>query len=309
LQFHSVENNVSSISTESQSRRLKLDWPNFPLGFGTGRLCGLDGGLSIRRATWLLNQSFDLGIRLIDTAPTYGQGHAERAIGRLAPSVRDRFIICSKVGYSFGRATHWINAAKPFLRPILPWANSLRRRIDSARHQTYTAGKISLNIQPGVIRSTLEGSLKRIHRDRLDLLLLHDPSSESVDNPANQDELNRLVRSGKIRGWGVSSSDPDVLKRAIDSTDCSVVQFPVTCDWVNENPHIIPKCDELGVSIIANRVISSPAQQPNARTSSTSIEQCVSYALHQPAVRQVLCGTRSLYHLSQNVQIVRQLLS
>jgi aryl-alcohol dehydrogenase-like predicted oxidoreductase len=256
-----------------------------------------------------MNQAFDLGIRLIDTAPTYGQGHAERAIGRLAPHVRDRFLICSKVGYSFGRSARWVNAAKPILRPILPWTNALRQKIDSVRHKTYTTGKISLNIEPGVIQSSLEGSLKRIRRDNLDLLLLHDPSGDSVDNPDNQDELNRLVASGKVRGWGVSSSDPVVLERAIDSNHCSVVQCPVTRDWVNANPQVIRKCEEHSVSIIANQVVSPKSNQLNACSLNAEIERCVSYALQHPAVRQVLCGTRSLSHLSQNVKIVRQLLS
>jgi aryl-alcohol dehydrogenase-like predicted oxidoreductase len=236
-----------------------MHWPELSLGIGTGRLCSLNGGVTVCRAAWFLDQAFDMGIRFIDTAPTYGQGHVEEAIGRLAPQVRNQYLVCSKVGYTFGRKADLINFAKPVLRPILPWANFLRHRIAAARQEANSATSCRLNIEPNVIRSILEKSLQRIRRDYLDLLLLHDPSGESVDNPANQIELSQLVKSGKIRSWGVSTCNADVVRRAIDTAGCAAVQFPVHRQWIDENPGLIQQCGDRGVSIIANSVICDSA--------------------------------------------------
>jgi aryl-alcohol dehydrogenase-like predicted oxidoreductase len=276
---------------------------------GTGRLCSLNGGLSIGQAGRLLRHAFELGVRFIDTAPTYGQGHAERAIGRLPPAIREEFTICTKVGYTFGRKTSFINAAKPLLRSLLPRLDSLRRTADSAREIAMTARKASLTIEPDVIQTVLHESLRRMRRDSIDLLMLHDPSQDSVANHANQDELGRLADCGKIRAWGVSTSDPDVLLRAADAPGCSVVQFPVNRVWMNDNPGVLEKCAEGGLSIIANSVFANLAQQPDqqpGKRQSPTAEQSLAFAIHQPGVRMVLCGTRNREHLTHSVEAMRK---
>lgn len=285
-----------------------LAWPEFPIGLGTGRLCSLDGGLSVTRAERLLACAFDLGVRFVDTAPSYGQGHAETAIGRLAPAARAQLTICSKVGYSFGGKARWINAAKPLVRPVLPWVTALRRSLVQARQQAALSGRLSLVIEPTAIRASLEGSLRRLRRDYLDVLLLHDPSIESVANQANQDELRELVRCGKIRAWGVSTHAPSVAAQACEAPGCAVIQVPVYPQWVADNPRVLPQCAASQVSVIAHSVLSPMASRSSgaeAAPPAASARQCIAFALRQPAVRVVLCGTRNLNHLRSNVADVR----
>ncbi len=76
-------------SSPQSTGKIELPWPEFPLGIGTGRLCSLNGGLSVPKATDLLRQAHELGVRFFDTAPSYGQGQAEQAIGRLDSSMRN----------------------------------------------------------------------------------------------------------------------------------------------------------------------------------------------------------------------------
>src|SRR5688572_8442018 len=147
----------------------------FPLGFGTARLRSINGGLSARSARYLLQSAFDLGIRFFDTAPSYGQGQSETAIGLLPRRVTDAMLICSKVGYSYGRKAMIINALKPFLRPAASSVSFLRQLAHKSRARMLHQGSLGLDIQPAVIRASLAGTLRRLRRDRLDLLLLHDP--------------------------------------------------------------------------------------------------------------------------------------
>lgn len=96
----------------------------FPLGFGTARLRSVNGGISARSAAALLGRAFEDGIRFFDTAPSYGQGQAEEAIGRLCSRARHEVFICSKVGYSYGRRGAAINVVKPLIRSAASFAPS-----------------------------------------------------------------------------------------------------------------------------------------------------------------------------------------
>ena len=286
-------------------------WPDFALGIGTGRLCSLNGGISIRSAGRLISRAFELGVRFVDTAPIYGQGQAESAIGSLAPHLRNELVVCSKVGYTFGNKVALINAAKPILRHVLPFAGVLRHKIARARSNANANNSFRIHIEPSTITTALDGTLRRIRRDYLDLLLLHDPSAESVENEANQLQLNRLVESRKIGAWGISSSDVTVIERAISASACSIVQFPVNREWLATYPDLMQRCERQGVSVIANGVLaplSPPSESSLASHCATTVEDCFAFALGQPAVRVLLCGTRKVSHLERNVQIVRSLL-
>lgn len=293
--------------------KVEFTWPEFPLGIGTGRLCSLNGGLSISKATDLLRQAHDLGVRFFDTAPSYGQGQAEQAIGRLDSSKRNDAIVCTKVGYSLGSKGHLINVAKPFVQPILPWVGALRTYIASARDRAgETGGSMTLTIEPAAIRTAIEGSLKRLNRDYIDLYMMHDPSADSVEDEANQQEFEALVKSGKIRCWGISTSDGDVARRAAAVPGCSVIEMPGYPAWVDANPKAYEACSVHGVKIIANGVLTPLTR--NAHTNGNagpamSAADCIKYAFHLPETKMVLCGARQAANLNSNVAIMRQLLT
>jgi aryl-alcohol dehydrogenase-like predicted oxidoreductase len=287
--------------------------PSFPLGFGTSKLRSLNGGLSGRAAQRLLENAFDLGIRFFDTAPSYGQGQAETAIGRLPRHLKVESIICSKVGYSYGRKAAVINTLKPLLRPGHRSLALLKRLAQKSREEFQRHGIISVNIQPAVIRKGLEGSLRRLRRDYLDVFLLHDASLASL-NDGNRAELDTLQRVGKIRHWGISTGDAAVARRAIDLENIAVLQVPTEATFVNEAGDLFDKCAERGIAVVANRVLSplrssstpSPLREDDPEQ---VIERCFAFALGQPGVRVVLCGTTSPPHLVANVRAMRHLLS
>ncbi len=283
----------------------------FPMGLGTSRLRSVGGGLSAVAAGRLLESAFDAGIRFVDTAPSYGQGQAETAIGGLAPSRRDELVICSKVGYSFGRKTLLINALKPVLRPVAASMASLRTLMQRSREAMRQRGAITMDITPATIRASLEGTLRRLRRERLDVLMLHDPAIDSISE-ANVAELDLLAAKGLIGSWGISTSDPMAARRGLQFGSLALLQMPVDAAWVREAGDLFECCAQRGVGVIAHRVFAlglpRSDSQPPGTTRQQIVEQCFEFALTRPGVQMVLCGTTSREHLLENVRSIRRVL-
>src|SRR5262245_34585926 len=117
-------------------------------------------------AVELIRGCGDLGINLIDTAEVYGDGEGERRVGKAVKGQRDRWIIATKFGIRRGPAGN---------------------RIEDP--------------SPETIAPSLEGSLRRLETDYIDILLYHSPP-RSEQLAAGKDVLDRLKREGKIRAYG-----------------------------------------------------------------------------------------------------------
>jgi aryl-alcohol dehydrogenase-like predicted oxidoreductase len=115
----------------------------------------------------------DHGITLLDTADVYGAGHSEVVVGKAIRGLRDRVVLATKFGHRFDEEKH-LNVG-------------------------------GTDASPAYIRSAVEGSLRRLGTDRIDLYQLHiweyppEKSGEVVE------VLEELVREGKIRTYGWST--------------------------------------------------------------------------------------------------------
>lgn len=142
------------------------------------------------RAIAVIRGCGDLGINLIDTAEIYGDGEGERRIGSAIKGKRDRWIVSSKFGLRRG--------------------NKGERIIDP---------------HPDTIRPSLEGSLRRLNTDYLDIYLYHaPPQAESI--VAGKEVLETLKQEGKIRFYGISTDNPQELQAlvnfdAVDVVNCA----------------------------------------------------------------------------------------
>ena len=288
------------------------DVTGFPLGFGTAKLRSVNGGLSARSSNYLLESAFEQGIRFFDTAPGYGQGQAEEAIGRLDARFRHEVSVCSKVGYSYGRGAAVINTLKPFLRTAASIAPFLKKVAQGSRRRIQQQGSISVHIAPPAIRASLVSSLRRLRRDTLDVFLLHDPNLNSL-SAENSTELDSLAKEGLIGRWGVSTDDLMVARRAAEMNGLTVLQLPINSSWVSAAGDLFAKCRERGVDVIANHVLVALRQGTQATDLAIleperSVDQCFEFALRQPAVRIVLCGTTNSEHLRANIRAMRKVL-
>lgn len=155
------------------------------IGFGTWGIGGLTKGATSygptddRESIRALNRAFDLGINFFDTSNIYGEnGHSEKLLGKTFAQKRDKVIFASKAGFIY--------------------------------HEKPT------DFSPAVLRKSLEGSLKRLKTDFLDLFQLHSPPMDIFKkNPEIIQCLKELQREGKIRAFGVSVKNPDDALTAV----------------------------------------------------------------------------------------------
>jgi aryl-alcohol dehydrogenase-like predicted oxidoreductase len=161
------------------------------VGFGTWALGGEKyfGGREIgwgpvdsQEAERAVNLALDQGINFFDTADIYGGGRAEETLGKVFSERHSDVVVCTKFG----------------------------NREDAS-------GKAIKDFSAHWLNHSVHESLKRLQRDWLDILLLHGPPESMVWNGFDVEPLERLVESGKIRCYGVSSQSV--------SGACSVVRY------------------------------------------------------------------------------------
>ncbi|MGH2971489.1 MAG: aldo/keto reductase [Gaiellaceae bacterium] len=144
------------------------------LGYGTA---ALGRSRSVRERRRLVEAAYDAGIRYFDTAPLYGAGAAEEALGRL----RGEAVIATKAGI------------------VAPSLVSLAAGKALGRPAAATGGRFA----PHEVRAQLEGSLRRLRRDRVDVLLLHEVETAHVDPLL--ETLESMRAEGKVGLWGVAT--------------------------------------------------------------------------------------------------------
>lgn len=162
-----------------------------------------------------IHRAIELGVTFFDTAEVYGPFTNEELVGRALKGKRDEVIIATKFGYQIE------NGAS-------------------------TGG---LNSRPQHVRQAVEGSLRRLLTDRIDLLYQHrvDPAIPIEDVVG---AMSDLVREGKVRFLGLSEAGERTIRRAHAVHPISAVQSEYSLWERNLEPRIIPLLRELGIGIV-----------------------------------------------------------
>ncbi|MBD5356810.1 MAG: aldo/keto reductase [Bacteroides sp.] len=171
----------------------------------------------------LLAAAVDMGYTFFDTAEVYGTPedphHNEKLIGEALAPYRDRVVIATKFGLTFD------DPEGPGPHPLIP---------DSS---------------PATIRRAVEGSLRRLHTDYIDLYYQHriDPK---VEPEVVADTMRDLINEGKILHWGISETTEEYLRRAHAVCAVTAVQnrYSMMARW---HESLFPVLDELGVGFVA----------------------------------------------------------
>lgn len=139
-----------------------------------------------------IHAAVDAGITLFDTADVYGGGHSEKILGQALEGKRDKVVLATKFGFGFNEETRWI---------------------------------YGMEHNPKYISLALEGSLKRLNTDYIDLYQLHSYPANREEILAIVAELETLVCSGKIKAYGWSIDDPDQAAMFAGKPNCRAMQF------------------------------------------------------------------------------------
>lgn len=207
-----------------ETRKLGQDLSVSALGYGCMGLSHAYGeALDEKEAVCVLREAFEAGYTFFDTAEVYGtedDPHVnERLVGEALKEVRDKVQIATKFGIRFDLAS----SKRPY--PLIP---------DS---------------RPETIRRSVEGSLKRLRTDHIDLYFQHriDPQ---VEPEIVAGVMADLIKEGKILHWGISEANKNYLRRAHAVCPVTAVENRYSM-MVRHYEALFPVLEELGVGLVA----------------------------------------------------------
>jgi aryl-alcohol dehydrogenase-like predicted oxidoreductase len=171
--------------------------------------------------TALLGAAVDRGITFFDTAEVYGPYLNEELVGEALAPFRDRVVIATKFGFD-----------------ISP--NSDPRGMK---------GSPGLNSRPEHIKEAVEGSLKRLKVEAIDLLYQHrvDPNVPIEDVAG---AVKELIQEGKVKHFGLSEAGVQTIRRAHAVQPVTALQSEYSLWWRKPEAEVIPTLEELGIGLV-----------------------------------------------------------
>jgi len=165
----------------------------------------------------IIRAAYDRGVTFFDTAEAYGPFECERILGESIAPFRNKVVITSKFGWNIDLET---GERRP-----------------------------GLNSKPDHIKRAVEGSLKRLRTDRVDLLYQHRVDPEvPIEDVAGA--VKDLMAEGKVLHWGLSEMGLNTLRRAHAALPVTAVQNEYSTLWRGPEKEVIPTCEELGIGFV-----------------------------------------------------------
>jgi aryl-alcohol dehydrogenase-like predicted oxidoreductase len=243
------------------------------LGYGAMRITGPGiWGPPVNNAASLatLKRALELDVNLIDTADSYGPGTSEELIAKALFPYPAGLVIATKGGWERPGPNLWTHNASP-------------------RH----------------LRVALEGSLKRLRLDRIDIYQLHAPDN-AVSFEASVEALAKLREQGKIRHVALSNVTREHIERARRIVPIVSVQNRYSFAD-RESDFIVDYCEENGIAFLpwaplgqgrkADEAIEKVARELEA----TPLQVALAWLLKRSRVILPIPGTSSVAHLEENV--------
>jgi aryl-alcohol dehydrogenase-like predicted oxidoreductase len=184
------------------------------LGFGCmGLSYGYGPPQERQAAINLIRAAHERGVTFFDTAEAYGPFVNEEIVGEALAPIRDQVVIATKFGFKGGDST---------------------------------AGQDS---RPARIREVADAALKRLKTDHIELFYQHrvDPQVPMEDVAGT---VKDLIRTGKVRHFGLSEAGPESIRRAHAVQPVAALQSEYSLWWRAPEAEILPLCEELGIGFV-----------------------------------------------------------
>ena len=167
----------------------------------------------------VLREAVELGVTLFDTAEVYGPFTNEELVGEALQPVRRQVILATKFGFDLHGGAD--NTGRP----------------------------TALSSRPETIRLAVEGSLRRLRTDYIDLYYQHrvDPDVPIEDVAG---VMQDLIREGKIRYWGLSEASAETVRRAHAVCPVTAVQSEYSMWFRRVEERLLPCLEELGIGFV-----------------------------------------------------------
>jgi len=291
------------------------------LGLGCATLGGTRIAVSRADAEAIVRAAWAEGVRYVDTAPYYGFGQAERAVGdALRTEPRDDWVLSTKVG----------RLLRP--RPAAPDPGAPRHAMPFDPVYDYS--------HDGILRS-VEDSLQRLGLSRIDILYVHDigiyqhgseahPGLMHTLRESGYRALEELRRTGAVQAIGIGVNEREVLIEALEWAEWDAFLLAGRYTLLEQAPldDLLPKCLEAGTSIIVggplNSGILADRDTWNYRTAPPEIiarvtairavcdshgvplaAAALQFPLAHPAVAAIIPGPRDADEFRANLALLR----
>jgi aryl-alcohol dehydrogenase-like predicted oxidoreductase len=161
----------------------------------------------------LIHKAVDRGVTFFDTAEVYGPHTNEELVGEALAPFKGKVVIATKFGI--------------YMKD----------------------GKQVLDSNPGTIRQSVEGSLKRLKIETIDLYYQHrvDPDVPIEDAAGT---IQELVGEGKVRHWGLSEAGVQTIRRAHAVQPLTAIQSEYSMMWRQPEEELLPALEELGIGFV-----------------------------------------------------------
>lgn len=165
----------------------------------------------------IIRTAFDRGVTFFDAAEAYGPHEVERILGEGIAPFRNKVAITSKFGWNIDLET---GERRP-----------------------------GLNSKPDHIKLAVEGMLRRLRTDRIDLLYQHRVDPEvPIEDVAGA--VKDLMQQGKVLHWGLCEMGLGTLRRAHATLPVTAVQNEYSMLWRGPEREVLPVCEELGIGFV-----------------------------------------------------------
>lgn len=165
----------------------------------------------------IIRTAHDNGVTFYDSAEAYGPHEVERILGEGVEPFRDQIVIATKFGWNIDQET---GERKP-----------------------------GRNSRPDHVRLVVEGMLKRLRTDRIDLLYQHRVDPEvPIEDVAGL--MKELKAEGKVLNWGLCEMGLDTLRRAHAEHPVAAVQSEYSMLWRGPEEQVLAVCEELGIGFV-----------------------------------------------------------
>jgi len=251
------------------------------LGFGAMRITG--PGIwgppkDAQAAIAVLRRAVELGVNFIDTADSYGPGVSEELIARALHPYPQGLVIATKGGWNRPGPNQWTHDSSP-------------------RH----------------LRAAIEGSLKRLRLDRIELYQLHTPDP-AISFDLSIETLRELQSEGKIHQIGLSNVTREHIERARRIAEIVSVQnrysvvdreWEYVVDYCEQNRIAFIPWFPLGAGDVGHDLIETIAKAHGVK----AIQIALAWVLQRSPIMLPIPGTSNLHHLEENIAVAALRLS